>query len=615
MADVKIYFRHERLRLYQKEFIEAVYDAVSNAQHLLVHAAVGMGKTDATISPALSYALENNLSVFFLTPKISQHRIAIDVVHGIAKKFNLGVRAVDVIGRRYACIDPLLSNLDHDSFYQSCEKKRKNEQCIFYANARGFSRTEQARADRLFKRLLADYGNAKTHSEVIEIGEKNSACPYELLMRLAALSDVIIADYYHLMITQIREIFLLKTKKRLEKSIIIIDEAHNLAKRVREHLSSTINSYILRRAEKELRLVGSEPLPLVKEFNDWAEETLKKADEKLVSKEDFYDFLSCYDIQPDEMAQLFEDAGSAFIEKRNKKSACLRFSRFLNNWWTEEEGVVRILKKKGAYFSLSKRFLDPSIATSILNNAHSAILMSGTLLPLEMHRDVIGLDKNRTVMKKYPSPFDEKNTISIIAEGTSTKYSRRNFENYSAMARKIDEIINASPDGVAVFFPSYVVLNAVVPLMKSKNLIIQKERMGPKETAELLKRFGDGGVLCCVQGGSLSEGVDFCNGEIKTAIIVGIALEEPNIEILSLIDYYQKKFGKGWEYGYLYPAVIKALQAAGRGIRKETDRAAIVFMDERFKWRNYRKILDDGRRFIITPEPEKFVRSFWSKNV
>jgi Rad3-related DNA helicase len=53
------------------------------------------------------------------------------------------------------------------------------------------------------------------------------------------------------------------------------------------------------------------------------------------------------------------------------------------------------------------------------------------------------------------------------------------------------------------------------------------------------------------------------------------------------------------------------LQAAGRGIRKESDRSAIVFMDERFKWKNYKSILDDGRRFIITREPEAFVRNFW----
>jgi DNA excision repair protein ERCC-2 len=609
---VKIYFRHDRFRLYQEQFVHDVYDAISHGNHMLINAPTGCGKTDAVLAPAITYAIENNLSIFFITPKISQHKIAIDVVKDIAKKFDLRIRAVDMIGRRYACIDPSLGELDQESFYHICEKKRKQETCEFYRNAKGFSKVEQARADALYEKLLAEYGNAKTHNEIIKLGERNFACPYELLLRLAAISDVIVADYYHIMIKQIREIFLLKTKKQLEKSIIIIDEAHNLAKRVREHLSSTITSHTLRRVEKEMKLIGLEPIDISHEFDRWAKEKLNNANEVLISKEMFDEFLSAYNMEKDEMRQYFDGIGLDFIERTNKKSACLKFSVFLKNWDGEEKGTIRILKRKENYFSLSKRFLDPSIATSILNEAHSTILMSGTLLPLEMHRDLLGLDEKRTIMKRYPSPFDEKNVINIIAEGTTTKYSKRTFENYSEIAKKIDAIVDASPGGVTVFFPSYAVLNAVVALMKSKNLIVQKEGMDPKETAELLRKFAHGGVLCGVQGGSLAEGVDFCNEEIKTIIIVGVALEEPNIETAALIDYYQEKFGKGWEYGYIYPAVIKALQAAGRGIRKETDRVAIVFMDERFKWKNYRKILGDGRRFIITSEPEKYVKKFWT---
>ncbi len=607
----KIYFRHDKLRLHQKDIIDDTSDVIANGQHLIIHAPTGCGKTDSVLSPAITYALENNLFVFFLTPKISQHKIAIDVLQGIARKNDLSFRAVDLIGRRYACIDPTLADLDHDSFYQSCEKKRKNEQCQFCKNAKGFSKLEQARADRLFEKLLAEYGVVRTHGEVVKLGEKNAACPYEWLMRLAALSNVVIADYYHLMIPQIRDILLLKTKKKLEKSIVIVDEAHNLAKRVREYLSSTINSFVLRRLEKEVKSIGAEPILIGDEFDRWAKKEISTNEEILASKKSFDEFLQAYNIDTDQLIQYFEDIGLEFVERTNRKSACLRFAKFLKNWSSEESGTIRVLKKRETYFSLSKRFLDPSVATSALNQAHSAILMSGTLIPLEMHRDVIGLDAKRTVMKKYPSPFDERNTINVIADCTTTKYAKRNFENYLQMAKMIDRIIAESPDGIALFFPSYVVLNAVVPLIKSKNLFIQKEKMNPRETAELLRRFANGGVLCAVQGGSLSEGIDYCKEEIKTVIVVGIALEEPNLETTALIDYYQDKFGKGWEYGYTYPAIIKALQAAGRGIRKETDRAAVVFMDERFKWKNYRSVLDDGRRFIITGEPEKYVKMFW----
>jgi intein/homing endonuclease len=72
------------------------------------------------------------------------------------------------------------------------------------------------------------------------------------------------------------------------------------------------------------------------------------------------------------------------------------------------------------------------------------------------------------------------------------------------MAKKIDSMIEHTPGGTAVFFPSYIVQNSIVPLMKTKNLLVQKENSDPHDIAQLIKRFGNGGVLCGPQGGSLS---------------------------------------------------------------------------------------------------------------
>jgi DNA excision repair protein ERCC-2 len=609
----EIYFRHATIRQHQKELLRDINDAIENGENLIAHAPVGLGKTDSAIGAALTQAMKNDLTVFFLTPKISQHRIAVEVAQGIAKKYELDLKCLDLVGRRYTCIDPTLSELDHDGFYQSCERKRKREECMFYGNAKGYGKLGEAKATHNFKKMLEEYGVGKKHNELIALGEKHSCCPYEWMTKLGSMSRIIIADYFHLMIPKIREIFLKKAGKKMENSIVIIDEAHNLSKRIREQLSSSINTMTLIRATKEIRMLGGETTNIESQFVKWAGESMKHTNERLASKDEFNVFLSNFEMTYDDLAAHFESMGVEFVEKTNKKSACLRFANFIRKWQEEEVGSVRILRKNGEYLSLAKRFLDSSPATKILNDTHSSILMSGTLLPLEMHRDVIGLDAERTVMKKYETPFDKKNIINIVVDGTTTRYSQRNFANYQIMANKIDKIICKTPGGVAVYFPSYAVMNNVLPMIKSKNLHVQKEKMTPKETLELIRRFSAGGVLCGVQGGSISEGVDFCNGEIKTVIVVGIALEEMDTEIKSLINYYQDKFGKGWEYGYIFPGIIKALQAAGRSIRKETDRSAIVFMDERFKWSNYKRAMGD-LRFVSTSEPEEYVEEFFKES-
>src|SRR3989338_10751567 len=204
----QFYFRHEKIREHQDELIKDVYNTVSEKKILLAHAVTGLGKTDSTISASLAHALDNNLTVFFLTPKISQHRIAVDVIRGISKKFDLKIRATDMIGRRYACIDPSLADLDHEGFYQSCEKKRKREECVFYGNAKGYGKLEEAKANALFSKTLDDYGSVKTHAEVIERGGRDFACPYEWMIKLAGLSNVIIADYFHIILPKVRELFL-----------------------------------------------------------------------------------------------------------------------------------------------------------------------------------------------------------------------------------------------------------------------------------------------------------------------------------------------------------------------------------------------------------------------
>jgi len=606
-----LYFRHKSIRPFQKELMYDIYGAISDRKIIMAHASTGSGKSDAALSAAITYAKENGKTVFFLTPKISQHKIALDVVRGINEKYSLNLRAVDIVGRSHCCIDENLKDLDQESFYTACERKRQKAECVFYGNAKGYNKIEEAKAENRFKVLLQDYGCAKDHHELIKLGNEQLACPYEWLIELASASDVIIADYYHVMSPSIRDIFLMKIKKRIEDSIIIIDEAHNLAPRIRSSLSRSVNSFVFARMSKEMRSLGLDPGPVEDEFQIWGNKILEEKREHTVDMEDFFSFITNFGLSIDEVVTQLENAGLAYVDKTSRKSACLRLAKFLSEWSDERNACVRILRKHEGNLFLSKRLLDPSPATKILNDCAGAVLMSGSLLPLEMHRDVLGLDKERTIMKKYPSPFDSSNVLNIITENLTTRYSKRDIEGYTAIAGNIDSIVSETPGGTAVFFPSYKVMDDVLPLMLSKGLLVQKPAMKPADVRHLLRQFKDGGVLVGVQGGSLSEGVDFCDGQIKTVVIVGVALEEMNIESKALIDYYDEKFGRGWDYGYLYPGTIKALQAAGRARRKETDRVAIVYMDERFKWNKYSWILNREEKTVVTDRPHEHVAGFW----
>ena len=91
----------------------------------------------------------------------------------------------------------------------------------------------------------------------------------------------------------------------------------------------------------------------------------------------------------------------------------------------------------------------------------------------------------------------------------------------------------------------------------------------------------------------------------------GVPLATPDLETKALIDYYDYKFGRGWDYGYIYPAMTRALQAAGRCIRSEDDKGAIVFMDKRYTWKNYLKCIPPEWKPKVTRLSASKIKDFF----
>ena len=140
--------------------------------------------------------------------------------------------------------------------------------------------------------------------------------------------------------------------------------------------------------------------------------------------------------------------------------------------------------------------------------------------------------------------------------------------------------------------------------------------MSKKEKTDMLERFKkynkSGAVLLAVVSGSFGEGIDLPGDLLKAAIIVGLPLQVPDLETKALIQYYDEKFSKGWDYGYLFPAMNRAMQSAGRVIRSETDKGAVIFLDERYAWPNYYRCLPMNENIEITRNYKKRIEAFFS---
>ena len=115
-----------------------------------------------------------------------------------------------------------------------------------------------------------------------------------------------------------------------------------------------------------------------------------------------------------------------------------------------------------------------------------------------------------------------------------------------------------------------------------------------------------------VYSGSFGEGIDLPGDLLKAVIVVGLPLNKPDLETQELIKYYDELFGKGWDYGYLFPAMNRCFQSAGRCIRSETDKGIIIFLDQRFTWPNYFRCFPADWELKISKEYQDRVKGFFS---
>ena len=640
---MKVYFPYDRVRSEQQEFVKDTAYAVREKKIFLAHAPTGLGKTVSTLAPALSYAIENDKKVFFLTPKISQHEIVLETAKMMNERFKLDIKAIDLVGRRQMCVDPFISNASFAvGFYEACNKKKKDKLCKYYTNTKGYTPNQKAEATRNKRGLIHSYNNH--YSFIKEQCALHELCPYELTVEMIKNADLIIGDYSHIFHDDIREGILNANgaKIKLEDIVLVVDEAHNLPERIRDMLSTRIDFSAIEKAQKEAKNIGDfEVETIIKDLGKGLLHLGEKLSlEKNEAKIEEMDINFFKKIAGIELTKL-EEASERFMAK-HKMENCFISSiiEFIYTLLKQKQHTLYMIERK-ASLTIGVYPLDPSeAAKDVLTQVHSAVMMSGTLLPLEMYSDVLGInqlnskepiipkEKNtldehkinttqKVILKQYKSPFPHENRLNLFVDSTTTKYTSRSSEQYKLIAESVDKIVAKVPGNTIVFFPSFELMHNISTQIRTRRQILKQEReMSQDQKTKLIHNFkllgsSFGGVLLAVSGGSIAEGIDFPGDNLSCAIIVGVPFGRMNTYTNSLINFYQFKFNKGWEYAYNAPAISKAVQAAGRVIRTETDKGVCVFLDERFGEIRFKSYYPKDFEYKKTITPEKDVEEFF----
>ena len=596
----KLKFPFENYRPGQRELAVRVYKSITDSKKCFAQAPTGTGKTISTIFPAIKAMGEDKTSkIFYLTAKTITREVAQNTISLMRKK-DLNLKAVTITAKEKIC---------------KMDEVNCNPEYCPYANGY-FDRINNSLKD-----ILAKY-NDYSKDNIEKISEEYMLCPFELSLDLTNLSDVIICDYNYVFDPRVylKRFFDTKTTDYT----FLIDEAHNLVDRAREMYSATLNEEKFVKVKKLISKKDKRITKVIKEiqyyFEDKLEDLTTLDENDLVESE-----------APLELCEIlssfikFVDEYLARTNEENEELMDLYFDvySFLSISDFYDKNYTTIYTKTFNGMTIKIYCVNPQkVIEEKMKKAKSNIIFSATLIPMDYFMKMYSYDEEDFIIN-LKSPFDVKNRLLMIGDNVATTYSKR-FETSEDIASYIANCVQAKKGNYMVFFPSYKYMDLVFDKMKENypniNTSIQESNMSEEEKEEFLSMFDEDNkethVGFCVLGGHFSEGIDLTNDKLIGVIIVGVGMPQIGIE-RDIIKDHMKDSNKGFDYAYVYPGMIKVLQAAGRCIRTDDDKGVILLLDKRYSQRIYQSLFPyewyPNFRVRKSDDVKTLCEKFWSK--
>lgn len=579
----------------QREMAVQVYRAIEEKSRLLVRAPTGIGKTQASLFPAVKALGEGRIEkIFYLTARTTGRALAEQAVGELRERSGLRLKAVTLTAKDKICFNP--------------DKACNGDECEF---ARGFYDRIDVAVEELFAR--DDFSRASIET----VARAHHVCPFELSLELALSADLIVCDYNYVFDprTYLRRFFDDDTGEYL----FLVDEAHNLVDRARDMYSAELEKRDLMAAR---RLVDNKRHRALHRslgaINRAFLAVRDRAPAETGAPESFYPPLRKFV----RSVESFLASGGERGHPMHTAVVELYFqaSRFLKVAERFDERYVTCYETRWRDVRVKLFCTDPAPELSeTLDKAAATIFFSATLTPMEYFRTTLGCGDDAPSYV-LASPFPPEHLRVLVNDRIATTYKKRE-RTRPAVAHVLKTFVEQKQGNYLLYFPSYEYLDAVhAELTLDAEVLVQRAAMDEAERHAFLERFTDTNartlVGFAVMGGFFGEGIDLAGERLTGAAIVGVGLPGLSPERDHIRDHFERTAGAGFDYAYVYPGMNRVLQAAGRVIRSETDRGAVLLIDERYAQPRYQRLLPaEWRREHVAGEAElrERLQTFWSQ--
>ncbi len=591
----------------QRNLAVSVYRTIEQKRFLFIQAPTGVGKTISTVFPAVkAIGEECGEKIFYLTAKTITRSVAEEAFNILRGKQGLYFRTVTITAKEKICC---------------CEKMDCNPVNCEYARGH-YDRVNDAVYD------ILTHEEAIDRELVISYAMKHNVCPFEFCLDITNWVDGIICDYNYVFDPNV------KLKRYFSEGmkgeyIFLIDEAHNLVDRARNMYSANLFKEDFLEMQKIIGLSSRK----VTKYLDACNKNLLELKRECVKGYEILHNPGAFVVNLIRLAGELENFLEEHKEFDRRKEVLefymeVKFFLSINDLLDENYRVYTELTEDGRFMIKLFCVHVADNLRSCLDKGRSTIFFSATLLPIMYYKELLSGNKEDYAVYAH-SPFDTGKRFLAVAADVSSKYTRRNDNEYARIYQYIKSAAIAKKGNYMVFFPSYSMMQAVYDCCCVSNeeasgeqkveYMLQNSSMTEAEREEFLDFFSEerdcSMVAFCVLGGAFSEGIDLKNERLIGAIIVGTGLPMICTERKILKDYYDELCGHGFEYAYRFPGMNKVLQAAGRVIRTDSDEGVIMLLDYRFLEREYRELFprewSDYKKISISDADKELVK-FWN---
>ena len=583
----------------QRDLVVSVYRTILRKKKLFIQAPTGVGKTMATVFPAVRAVGEGlGEKIFYLTAKTITRTVA-EQAFSLLKEKGLLYKTITLTAKEKICF---------------CEEAECNPDACPYAKGH-FDRVNDAVFD------LITHSGDWSREVLEEQAKKHMVCPFEMSLDVSNWADAVICDYNYAFDPQahLKRFF---SESGKGEYLFLIDEAHNLVERGREMYSASLYKEDLLEVRK---LVKAEDPKLAKglsECNQQFLELKRECEHYQILKSVSHIALKLMNVLS-KLEDYLEECKDA-----EKKKRVLDFyfavRSFLNiHDIMDENYVIFSEMMEDGRFQIKLFCVNPAVnLQNYLEQGNSTIFFSATLLPVHYYKKLLSVEKDDYAVYAHSS-FPQENKFLFIGTDVSTRYTRRGESTYQRFARYIAVMAEQKKGNYMAFFPSYRFLEEVHTCFlecvdHDVDSICQVSYMDEEQREEFLEEFEQERekslVAFCVMGGIFSEGIDLTDDKLIGAVIAGTGLPQVCTEREILKQYFNAADMDGFDYAYLYPGMNKVLQSAGRVIRTESDRGVILLLDDRFRAMRYREVFPrEWQQYQLgsVKNLEQEIRTFW----